>query len=266
MNVKPRTLQVSVVIPCFNAASTLVRAVASCIIQREVAQIIIVDDRSSDKSLKLARKLARHDSRIKVVQTAENGGAARARNAGAKYATRPVLAFLDADDEYLPHAFSKAVECLLDHPEHHVVRLNVEFAGYPADIAGHDKFAELAAYMNNVVTSGLVVRRAVFEVFGGFPLSEVYRRCGGEDAAFQLAASNIFGFVALSLSGPKQVRNHYHANSHAARYFYLKIRNQRSPAEVFESLTKADDMFIARARRAWDEHTREISGPAPDHR
>ncbi|WP_241269823.1 glycosyltransferase family 2 protein [Caballeronia sp. M1242] len=94
--------EVSIVIPCFNAAATLVRALNSCLAQPEAAQIIVVDDGSEDTSLDIARSIALTDARVQLLQTPANGGAARARNLGAQYAAHPLLAFLDADDEYCP--------------------------------------------------------------------------------------------------------------------------------------------------------------------
>ncbi|MEO8368871.1 MAG: glycosyltransferase, partial [Candidatus Solibacter sp.] len=86
------------IIPAYNAATTLVDAVAS--IEKQTAQdweILIVDDGSSDDTGEIAAALAERDSRIRVI-TQSNGGESAARNAGISQARCDWLLFLDADD------------------------------------------------------------------------------------------------------------------------------------------------------------------------
>ncbi len=69
-----------------------------------------------------------------LLQMPMNGGAARARNWGAMHATQPVLAFIDADDEYAPGALSVASGFLKQIPSAASIRLDVEYTGFPAEI------------------------------------------------------------------------------------------------------------------------------------
>ena len=97
---------VSVVIPCFNSARTLERAVASVAAQTFApAEVIIVDDASRDGTADRARSLAREYPRLNVslVELPVNVGAGAARNAGWDRATNTYVAFLDADDAWHPH-------------------------------------------------------------------------------------------------------------------------------------------------------------------
>jgi glycosyltransferase involved in cell wall biosynthesis len=93
------TLPVSVIIPTFNRADTLPRALASVQSQRRFtpAEIIVVDDHSDDDSGEIAR---RHGAR--VIRHERNEGAAAARNTAVAAASQPWLAMLDSDDEWLP--------------------------------------------------------------------------------------------------------------------------------------------------------------------
>jgi glycosyltransferase involved in cell wall biosynthesis len=93
------TLPVSVIIPTFNRADTLPRALASVQSQERFApaEIIVVDDHSDDDSGEIAR---RHGAR--VIRHERNQGAAVARNTAVAAATQPWLAMLDSDDEWLP--------------------------------------------------------------------------------------------------------------------------------------------------------------------
>lgn len=90
---------VSVVIPTYNRAALVLRALESVLSQcRDGDEVIVVDDGSTDGTEERLRPLA---GRIAYLRT-PNGGAGRARNAGIDRARNPLLAFLDSDDEWLP--------------------------------------------------------------------------------------------------------------------------------------------------------------------
>ncbi len=93
---------ISVIIPAFNAQATLRRAAASVLSQsvRDL-QLIIVDDGSTDSTADVARDLAREDPRVMLVHQS-NAGLAAARNTGISAARAEFVAFLDADDWFLP--------------------------------------------------------------------------------------------------------------------------------------------------------------------
>ncbi len=94
------TLPVTVVIPAYRASDTLARALASARGQlpSAPAEIIVVDDGSGDRTAALAR-----EGGATVLVHEHNRGLAAARNTAVTAATQPWLAFLDADDEWLPH-------------------------------------------------------------------------------------------------------------------------------------------------------------------
>lgn len=99
--------QVSVIIPLYNCAGTLGRAVKS--VQRQSLkdiEIIIVDDCSTDNSHEVAQNLARGDMRIKCSRLQQNSGASVARNTAIDLATGEWIAVLDADDWYEPARLS----------------------------------------------------------------------------------------------------------------------------------------------------------------
>jgi teichuronic acid biosynthesis glycosyltransferase TuaG len=101
---------VSIIMPCLNAAACLPRAVASVTAQtRHDWELIIADDGSSDATPALARERAAADPRIRVLAAPETSprGAAAARNRGIAVARGRYLAFLDADDEWLPEKLAR---------------------------------------------------------------------------------------------------------------------------------------------------------------
>jgi len=104
--------KVSVIMPVYNAATYIDRAIVSAQKLEEVLEIIIVDDASKDASMQIARTKAEDDSRIVLLSTGKSTpqGSAVARNIGIRQAQAPFIAFLDADDYYLPNRF----ECTPD--------------------------------------------------------------------------------------------------------------------------------------------------------
>ena len=92
-------MKVSVVIPAYNAEKHIARAIESVLVQtRPADEVIVIDDGSSDGTAEVIRSFG--DKVILIQQ--ENAGASVARNAGIKAATGDWIAFLDADDEWLP--------------------------------------------------------------------------------------------------------------------------------------------------------------------
>jgi glycosyltransferase involved in cell wall biosynthesis len=101
MSAQPRysSLPVSVVVPAYNRAAIIGRALASVAAQTcPPAEVLVVDDASTDDTAGIARRWG-----ARVLRLERNGGAAAARNAGMAAATQAWVALLDSDDEWLPH-------------------------------------------------------------------------------------------------------------------------------------------------------------------
>ncbi|MBA9076981.1 glycosyltransferase family 2 protein [Rufibacter quisquiliarum] len=105
-------MQVSVIIPVYNAAQYLQRSVESALLQPETGEVILIDDASKDNSLEVCFELARRSEKVKVFQHPDkaNHGAAATRNIGLRNAQFDYIAFLDADDYFLENRFAKAIE------------------------------------------------------------------------------------------------------------------------------------------------------------
>jgi glycosyltransferase involved in cell wall biosynthesis len=111
---------VSVVIPCYQCAGTLERAIASVAAQtRRPAEVILVDDASGDDTRELLQKLSQsyESGWIKLVLLDQNVGAASARNAGWNLATQTYVAFLDADDAWHPEKIEIQSFYMDAHPD-----------------------------------------------------------------------------------------------------------------------------------------------------
>jgi teichuronic acid biosynthesis glycosyltransferase TuaG len=101
---------VSVVMPAFNAGTFLEDAVQSIRAQTYPSwELFIVDDCSSDGTAENAMKWSSLDSRIKVLRTEKNSGSSVARNLGVSSCSGEYLAFIDADDVWLPGKLEKQV-------------------------------------------------------------------------------------------------------------------------------------------------------------
>lgn len=107
---------VSVIMPCYNAARYVEEAAASALGQSHRAlELIVVDDGSTDGSdAVLARLAAAHPTRVKLLRT-ERAGAYPARNAGLRVARGELIAFLDADDWWLPNTIELLAAALESH-------------------------------------------------------------------------------------------------------------------------------------------------------
>jgi len=167
---------VSVVIPCFNAADTLDETLASVVAQTFMnIEIICVDDGSSDGTLALLADWTRRDSRIRIIPVA-NGGPSWARNTGAAAAKGGWIAFLDADDIWLPDKLASVAEVFLADPKADAVFGQVAFfrKGDCGD-ATVSKVREGPAILSDVLgenpvctLSNLTVRRDAFYAVNGF--------------------------------------------------------------------------------------------------
>lgn len=112
-------MQVSVIIPVYNASRYVRQAAESALRQLETVEVVLVEDGSPDDSLEICRTLAAENRSVKLLRhpNGENRGAAASRNLGMKESTYPFIAFLDADDVYLPGRFSVAKEVFASHAD-----------------------------------------------------------------------------------------------------------------------------------------------------
>lgn len=100
-------MNISVIIPIHNAASFLEKGVKSCLQFSEVKEILLIEDGSQDDSLEVCKKLENQFPEIKLLThpNNENRGVSASRNLGMDEASQEFIAFLDADDYWLPNRF-----------------------------------------------------------------------------------------------------------------------------------------------------------------
>jgi glycosyltransferase involved in cell wall biosynthesis len=178
MNYEP---EVSVVIPVFNAASTLRRALWS--VRKQCFhnwEIIIVDDGSNDGSTAIALDAAYFEKRIRVVFQS-NSGPSAARNHGIREARGRFVAFLDADDQWTTNRLSRCLEHFGRNPQTGLVFSRVAIAQHDADEPSTETphFPELTAadlIAENPVctTSNIMIRKSALAELRGFDETMAY--------------------------------------------------------------------------------------------
>ncbi len=164
---------VSAVIPTYNRGSVVGRAVASVRAQTYPdIEIIVIDDGSTDDTISRLRALG--EPRLSIHRTPVNAGASAARNRGIAEARGELIAFLDADDEWLPDKTARQVARFADAPQ----SVGVVYCGIremsadwpPVDRPPRHRgdLYETLRVVNVLRTSGVMVRRRVFDEVGGF--------------------------------------------------------------------------------------------------
>ena len=163
---------ISVIIPAYNRAGCICRALESVKSQRIAdLEVILGDDASTDATVELATAIL---PGIRVARLANNQGASAARNAALKLAKGDFVAFLDSDDEWMPGKLSSQIHFLEKNPEiglcgsgHLLVSREGEHIPYPGkNPADWRQELHIAESFHGASTS--VVRRTVLESVGFF--------------------------------------------------------------------------------------------------
>lgn len=202
--------KVSVIIPTYNRAHLLRRAVLS--VQAQTLpdwEVIVVDDCSTED---IAGALAEFDDRrIRLIRHPVNRGAPAARNTGIASASAPWIAFLDSDDEWLPEKLARQWRLVrggADAPL--LIYSGFEKVGWPRQPSpptrrGH-VFIDLLEENFVGTCSTPLVRNQALQSVGGFDTE--MRSCQDWDLWLRLARQGPFDFVAETL-----VRYHHQPDS-----------------------------------------------------
>jgi glycosyltransferase involved in cell wall biosynthesis len=191
----PEKPQVSVIMIFLNAEPFLADAIGSVLAQTyDRWELLLVDDGSSDASTARARWFAAHaPGRVHYLEHAhhQNRGMSASRNLGLSRAQGHYVAFLDADDVWVPHTLAEQVSQLASSPEAAMVygpaRWWYSWTGHPADVA-RDGLQPLAFPPDRVIEppqllirllqhhqlytpTGMLARRTVIDRVGGFDTS-----------------------------------------------------------------------------------------------
>jgi glycosyltransferase involved in cell wall biosynthesis len=187
---------ISVIIPSYNSARFVVQAVQSALEQTySPVEVIVVDDGSTDDT---RERLLLHEGRIRYVSQS-NGGPSKARNCGINEAQGDLIAFLDADDQWLPEKLQKQWECLQGTPDACLIHTDLYHLYEPTGsrvytyrdrkcFSGHC-YSEFF-HGNAIVTSSVLVTRRCLDEIGGF--DEEIRRASTEDMDLWIRIARYF--------------------------------------------------------------------------
>jgi len=161
---------VSVIIPTYNRAGTILKSVKSVLEQTyQNIEIIIVDDGSSDNTEDIINKL--NSKKIRYVKHSKNMGAGAARNTGIKAARGKYISFQDSDDEWLPEKLEKQIEVIAGLP----IEFGVVYCGILK--IGCNKNIYMPSFKNITLMDGDIYQILLDEIMIGTVMILARREC-----------------------------------------------------------------------------------------
>lgn len=171
-------MNVSVIIPAYNAENSIRRAILSVLAQgmNNLIEIIVVNDGSTDSTKKVVEKIINENPSCNIyLYTQENSGVASARNLGVGKSRFELIAFLDSDDEWVKNKLNSQVNFFYQNPEYDLIAGN--FKGLNARF---DKLKKIdnshyyEVFFSDVLLkhyfqpSTVLLKKVVFNEVGGF--------------------------------------------------------------------------------------------------
>ncbi|MBP1180207.1 glycosyltransferase family 2 protein [Methylobacterium sp. PvR107] len=247
---------VAVILTCYNEGAWIEEAVSSVLAQTAadaISEIVVADDGSDAATVAVLERLRGLDARITVLSHG-GYGTSRNRNVAVRHCSAPLLAFLDADDLWMPGKLAAQLQALAEHPETGLVytgfclfQNHAPDALTPVRVLDHTDARDLAlSYFVSdppVIPSSVLLRRSVFELAGGFDESlRVF-----EDTEFFCRLARITRYRALV--DPHHVHKRNHGSSitnkrqdlmmhHAFVAFYLARTEPRLLAHIPRRLSE----------------------------
>ncbi len=173
---------VSVIMPVYNRETYVAEAISSISAQTYMNwELIVIDDKSNDKSLEIVNHLASQDERIKVFANENNLGISACRNIGIEHSQGCYIAFLDSDDVALSFRLARQVELLMNGFD--LVGSSIMFIDEKGKLLNSlfsattiQEMTKIMKWSLPVFNPTLMARREVFECIGDYrlPVAEDY--------------------------------------------------------------------------------------------
>jgi GT2 family glycosyltransferase len=254
---------VSVCVPARDAQQFLGEALASALAQDVALELLVCDDGSRDATLAMAERCAARDPRVRVLRHARPRGVVVARNALLRAARGRYVAWLDADDAYLPGALAAQVAVLEAGPAIALVHGAAQIVdqdgrelppwrrpfGHDTVEPGERAFGELLL-SNELTTSTVVARRSALVAAGGFVA--VGPSSSDWDMWLRLA---LRGAVAYRATPVARYRQHAASISHATSASGARLR---CDARVVRRVLRIEHAQIASLRPCALTRGREV--------
>lgn len=235
---------ISVIIPLYNKAGSIAQALDSVLAQEyQDFEVIVVDDGSTDGGASVVENYG--DARIRLVRQ-ENAGVSAARNRGIEEARGEYVAFLDADDVWMPGFLSEIAALQREFPQCRAQATNYVFNSngvksptilrkipFSGERGGLPNYFEVASCSHPPVwTSAVCIERALLQEIGGFPVGLK----SGEDLLTwaRVAVRTQWAYSLMSLA------------QFNVEGYDMKERPKRIPSEV--------DVVGAELKKMWKEN------------
>lgn len=211
---------VSVVIPVFNGERYVADAIRSVLGQSyPKTECVVVDDGSTDRTADVVREFG---SQVRYIAT-ENRGVSFARNTGARAASGEFLAFLDADDTWLPHKLETQIAMFRERPELRMVCSSIYMADEQLRVVGQVEVLDGPDFLRDLlltlrgmhVSMTAVLPASVFHEVGGF--YEGLSTSADFDFACRVALSGPVAGISEPLALYRQHHDQMHQDLSAVR-------------------------------------------------
>ena len=198
---------VSIIIPMYNASNTVERALKSVMAQTyKPLEILVIDDGSIDGSVEIVESLGFQD--LRLVKLGRHSGVAHARNVGVGLATGTFIAFLDADDEWLPDKTQRQIDILANSSDMSLLACGFRYVSCIQSqpdiinlgrepVTGRNAWKTLLAY-SFVATPCVMTRKTTILKAGRF--NESLPVAEDQDLWIRLAREGTVGFINQELT------------------------------------------------------------------
>ncbi|WP_203141753.1 glycosyltransferase family 2 protein [Marinobacter mangrovi] len=255
--------QISVIVPCYNSADTILRSLQSALSQRGVTvEVVVVDDGSSDGTAEILKEI--NDDRLRYVFQ-QNSGPSVARNKGVSASSGDYVAFLDADDEWHQHKLLKQFEYMSQHDlVASICDVEEQVPGSPATVYRkpqlRDKREEEIVdliYRGKVTrnTPTMMIKRSAFTNVSGF--DESLRNREDHHLLCKLASVGRMGTLPEPLTIRHVVMSSYSRSYNALRYysdtllFHKKMHTTFPYLDVVSGVRRTKVQSVKRALRSY---------------
>jgi glycosyltransferase involved in cell wall biosynthesis len=210
--------KVSIITPFYNAEKYFAEAIESVIAQKHTNwELFLIDDGSTDKSTKIAKKYAsEYPGKIIYLEHEEhkNKGKSTSRNLGLSKSTGEYIAFLDADDVFLPEKLEKQVNILKNNPEALMVYgPTLYWYSWNNNSSNRDKISRIGFEPNVLVPPPVLLSRFLTKdgivpcTCGVLVKNVAVKAIEGFDESIQHLYEDQVFFAKICLSGPVYVED-----------------------------------------------------------
>ena len=262
---------VSVIIPAYKAGQYIEETVRAVLAQtHRHFELIIVDDGSPDDQATVIEALAAEDERIQYIKQ-ENGGVSSARNHGYRLSKGDFLAFLDADDTWLPSNLEKKLAKFASDSEFGLVHSDMAIMDGNSKLTGVIKSGKEGYILDDLLSwngtciptpSSILVKREVLEKVGAFDLQ--LSNAADQEFFFRVAKDYKIGRVPEVTWWYRVHDNNMHSNIPVMERDALLAYQRAEEHQLFKSKKFRNlcfsNMYMIMGASWWGDGQSKING------